>query len=36
MANIIHKDPSFELTSLRDRVNQLFNQAAWLSAPAGM
>jgi HSP20 family protein len=27
MANIIHKDPSFELTSLRDRVNQLFNQA---------
>jgi HSP20 family protein len=27
VVNIIHKDPSFELTSLRDRVNQLFNQA---------
>ncbi len=27
MANIIRKDPSFELTSLQDRVNQLFNQA---------
>lgn len=27
MANIIRKDPFFELTSLRDRMNQLFNQA---------
>ena len=27
MANITRKDPSFELTSLRDRVNQLINQA---------
>lgn len=27
MANIIRRDPFFELTSLRDRVNQLFNQA---------
>jgi HSP20 family protein len=27
MANIIRKDPFFELTSLQDRVNQLFSQA---------
>lgn len=27
MANINRKDPFFELTSLRDHVNQLFNQA---------
>ena len=27
MANIIRKDPFFELTSLQDRVNQLFRQA---------
>ena len=27
MANIVRKDPFFELTSLRDRMNQLFNQA---------
>lgn len=27
MANIIRKEPSFELTSLQDRINQLFNQA---------
>jgi HSP20 family protein len=27
MTDIIRKDPFFELTSLRDRVNQLFNQA---------
>lgn len=27
MPNIIRKDPFFELTSLQDRVNQLFNQA---------
>jgi HSP20 family protein len=26
MANIIRRDPLFELTSLRDRMNQLFNQ----------
>jgi HSP20 family protein len=26
MANIIRRDPFFELTSLQDRVNQLFNQ----------
>lgn len=28
MANIIRKDPFFELTSLQDRVNQLFSQAS--------
>jgi len=27
MANIIRRDPFFELTSLRDRMNQLFNQS---------
>ncbi len=27
MANLIRRDPFFELTSLQDRVNQLFNQA---------
>jgi HSP20 family protein len=27
MANIVRKDPFFELTSLRDRMNELFNQA---------
>ena len=27
MANLIRKDPAFELTSLHDRVNQLFRQA---------
>jgi HSP20 family protein len=27
MANIIRKEPFFELTSLQDRVNQLFHQA---------
>lgn len=27
MANLIRKDPAFELTSLQDRVNQLFRQA---------
>src|SRR6516164_9357294 len=27
MANIIRKDPFFELTSLQERVNQLFSQA---------
>ena len=27
MPNIIRRDPFFELTSLQDRVNQLFNQA---------
>jgi HSP20 family protein len=27
MANIIRKDPFFELTSLQERMNQLFNQA---------
>lgn len=27
MANIIRRDPFFELTSLQDRVNRLFNQA---------
>lgn len=27
MTNLIRKDPFFELTSLQDRVNQLFNQA---------
>jgi HSP20 family protein len=27
MANLIRREPFFELTSLQDRVNQLFNQA---------
>jgi HSP20 family protein len=27
MANIIRRDPFFELTSMRDRMNQLFNQS---------
>ena len=27
MPNIIRRSPFFELTSLQDRVNQLFNQA---------
>jgi HSP20 family protein len=27
MANLVRKDPAFELTSLQDRVNQLFRQA---------
>ena len=27
MSNIIRRNPFFELTSLQDRMNQLFNQA---------
>ncbi len=33
MSNIIRRDPFFEFTSLRDRMNQLFNQSFGFEGP---